>query len=116
MTWAWSFVFLSRRIFWSNDLLAGGLGNKMAARMTCALLGTFLGVMVIYVVDFIGDRVKCRLAFDAICEAVVLGIAIGWECAFKKAVHAVADLNTNSRERVYFSVTLSVFLCGIIIP
>jgi len=118
MTWAWSFVFLGRWVFWSSDYLHDiGLGNKMAARMTCAFLGSIVGFTMIYLKDFIADRVKSsRMAFDSMIDAVILGIAIGWETAFKKAVKAVAHISTDKTAETYVNLVLSLFLCSIIVP
>jgi hypothetical protein len=84
MTWGWCFVFLARWIFWSSDYVKGvGLGNKMAARVTCALLGSVFGGLIIYMADFMADRLgTSRAAFDSNIDAVVRGIARGWEGAF----------------------------------
>merc|ERR1719440_1477861 len=59
MTWGWSFVFLSRWIFWSSEHVKEfGLTSKMSARVTCAVLGSVFGFVIIFLIDFVADRMN----------------------------------------------------------
>merc|ERR1719454_1268780 len=85
--------------------------------MVCALLGSYAGFTFIYLQDWIADRFRfTRVAFNGMIEAIVLGIAISWECAFKKSVHSVADLAGHGRAHVYTGFFICVFLFVAVVP
>jgi hypothetical protein len=118
MTMGWCCSFCGQWIFWSATKGSGvGLGDKMSARMVCALAQSYIGFILIIVIDFVADKVKMgRDAFDAVVRAIILGIALAWQGAFRRAVEGIARQSDDPGVRAYTDVALSIFLCGIMVP
>jgi hypothetical protein len=118
MTMGWCCSFEGQWIFWSATKGAGvGLGDKMSARMVCALAQSYIGFILIIMIDFIADKIKVgRDAFDALVRAIILGIALAWQGAFRRAVQGIARQSSDAAVRAYTDVALSIFLCGIVVP
>jgi hypothetical protein len=99
MTMGWCCSFCGQWIFWSATKGSGvGLGDKMSARMVCALAQSYIGFILIIVIDFVADKVKIgRDAFDAVVRAIILGIALAWQGAFRRAVDGIAHQSEDEK-------------------
>lgn len=114
----WCLLFCGQWGFWSATHGEGvGLGDKMSARMVCALVTSYVGFVLIYLLDWIADRMKsARAGFDAVIRALILGIAISWKAAFKKAVQGISHEFDDATTRTYVDVGLCLFICSVVVP
>lgn len=120
MTMGWSLVFLGQWELWSSTDGPNpgfGIADKMSARMTCALLASFVGFILLYLVDWVADRMKsARAGFESITRAIILGIAVSWEGVFARSVEAISHEWDDATSRCYVDVALSIFICAVVVP